>query len=364
MKDNPVKVALVTESLWKMGGANRVLEAFCEMYPNADIYALFGDEKNLSETIQKHNIKYSFLNKIPFVKKIYRYTYFLWPIAIESFDLSSYDLVISSSSSVAHGCITGVNTKHICYLHSQMRYAWDMKDVYFNRKNFGFLKRLVIPIFLNYLRTWDVIASQRSDVLISNSEFVKNRCLKYWDREVDFVLNPPVELYTGEIKEKRKEYFVAGAPFEPNKGGEFLLECAKELDFNLKLIGGGSLLKKFKRKYSGCPNIEFVGWVDEKEKWKVLSNSKGFIMPGVEDFGIFPVEAMSCGTPVLAFKKGGVLESVKDGVTGVFFDEQTIRSFEKGLDIFEGMGWKRGGIVENSKRFSKEKFQKAYIKML
>ena len=216
-----MRIALVGEALWSMGGANHVLESLCEIYPQADIYALFGNRKYVSEGIGKHKIRLSFLNSFPFIKRIYRYTYFLWPLAIESFDLSSYDLVISASYSVAHGVLTSVDTKHIAYVHTPMRYAWDLKDMYFNKKNFSFWKRLVIPVFLTYLRTWDVSASRRADVLIANSSFVKKRIEKYWDREVDFVLNPPVNLYKGKVVKQKEKYFVAGAPFEPNKGENF-----------------------------------------------------------------------------------------------------------------------------------------------
>lgn len=364
MKDNKKKVAIVTESLWKMGGANRVLEALAEMYAHADIYALVGNERNISETIRSHNIKYSFLNKIPFIKNIYRYTYFLWPLAIESFDLSEYDLVISSSASVAHGCITNVNAKHVAYIHSPMRYAWDLKNVYFNKKHFGLWKRLVIPFFLTYLRAWDVSASQRPDLLIANSEFVAKRCQKYWGRIPNFVIYPPVDLYSGKIIRNREDYIVCGAPLEPNKGGEFILNCAKELGFNLKVIGNGSLLKKLKRMYSKYPNIEFSGWVDEKEKWTLLSHAKGFVIPGVEDFGIFPVEAISCGTPVLAFKKGGALETVKEGLNGVFFEEHSLESFQKGFKALVSKKWNSKKIVESSAVYEKKRFVKEFEKYL
>jgi len=335
----PKKVALVTESLWKMAGSNRVLEVFAQMYPHADIYALFGDKNNLSSVFKDRNITFSFLNKFPFIKKFYRYTFHLWPVAIEQFDLTDYDLVISSSSSVAHGVITPLGCKHLVYLHTPMRYAWDLAPLYRGIVKFGFLKRLFKEFFLTINRVWDVIAAQRADIIVANSQFVARRVSKYWDRQVDAVVYPPVKEFEGETILKRKDYFVAGAPFEPNKRGDFLLECAAELGFNLKLIGGGSMKKKLRKKYGGLDNIEFLDWVTEEEKWGLISQAKGFIVAGIEDYGIFCAEAISCGTPVLAYAGGGSLEIVKEGESGIFFKEWEIEEFKKSLKKFEEKDW-------------------------
>lgn len=341
---SPIKVALVTESLWKMAGANRVLEAFAQIYPQADIYALFGNEKFLSDDLNKHKIQFSFLNKIPFVRKIYRYTFPLWPVAMENFDLSSYDLVISNTSSVAHGVIVPLGCKHIAYVNSPMRYLWDLSPIYAK----GFAHRGIIKfskdIFLNLMRIWDVVAAQRPDVLISNSHFVAKRMSKYWDRNTNYVVHPPVNLYEGEIPTKREDYFLSGAPFEPNKKGDFLLECASEIGFNLKIIGGGSRKRKLKRIYSKYKNIEFLNWVSEQEKWELMSKAKGYIVPGIEDYGIFCAEALSCGTPVLAYRAGGSMEIVQEGDTGLFFDEWDVNEFKKTLNKFEKHNWKYGSV--------------------
>jgi len=310
----------------------------------------------MEEYFKDHDYKFSFLQKYPFISKFYKYTYFLWPLAIESFNLSNYDLVISSSYSCALGCIVPFPTKHISYIHTPMRYAWDQKDVYFNRKNFTLWKRLVIPIFLNYLRTWDVCASQRSDLLISNSKFVSKRIKKYWGRRADNVIYPSVELYEGKIQEKRKEYFVTGAHLEPNKNGDILLNFAKELNIHLKVIGRCS--RKVNRKYKRNLNIKFLGRISDKEKYEVLSKAKGYITLGVEDFGIFPVEAMSCGTPVLFYKKGGVCESVVERRTGVGIEELNVKSFEEGVKKMEKMKWNYKYIARHSKRFGKERFKR------
>lgn len=352
MRRSSLKVAIVTDSLLKMAGGSRVLECFAQMFPEAEIYTLFAPPKKkrgslLSKDILSHKIYTSRLNDIPFIHKanLYRYTLHKWPTHIERFDFSTYDLVISSSWAVAHGVITPLDTKHIAYIHTPMRYIWDMYSLYFKNKFPQFVYRLAT----NFLRVWDLSVSSRADVIITNSQFVKKRVNKYWKREADYVIYPPVQRYNEEIKMERERYFVSGAPFEPNKGGEFLLECAKEIGFELKVIGSGGNQKKLKRRYGRCSNIHFLGWVSEDEKWDIFSKAKGYIVSGTEEFGIFPVEAMSCGTPVLAYASGGVLETVKEGVGGLFFAKQSLDSFKKAFDIFEKKKWDYGKVVESIK---------------
>jgi glycosyltransferase involved in cell wall biosynthesis len=358
------KIALVTESLWKMGGSNRVLESFALMYPQADIYALFGNKEKLSEVLREREIRFSFLNKFPFIKKSYRYTFHLWPIAIEQFDLSEYDLVISLSSSVAHGVITPLGCKHVVYVNTPMRYAWDLSSLYRDIVRFGPLKRIFKEIFLTINRTWDVVAAQRAGLLIANSEFVSKRIKKYWDRDVHAVIYPPVRKYKGKTVLKRKDYFVAGAPFEPNKRGDFLLECASNVGFNLKLIGGGSMKKKLERKYRRFDNIEFLDWVSEEVKWEILSNAKGFIIPGIEDYGIFCAEAISCGTPVLAYKGGGSLEIVEENGSGVFFEDWQIENFKEAMTRFEEKDWEYENVRRSLKNANSKKEFKEKVKGL
>ncbi len=375
MENNQYKVALVTESLYKMAGAAKVLECFAEIFPQADIFALFstkGDRrgKMLSKTLLSHKIYTSKLNRYPLIEKWYRYTIHKWPNHIEMFNLSEYDLVISSSSSVAHGVLTGIDTKHIAYIHSPMRYIWDMQKSYFGKKNgksnYFFPVRVISSLVSNYLRIWDISASMRADLLIANSKFVNERMKKYWKREANAIIYPPVNKYRGRIEKERENYFVAGAPYEANKGGEFLLETASKIGYPLKIIGCGSLMRKLQKKYSSCKNIEFLGWVDEDKKYKILSKARGYMIVGIEDFGIFPVEAMSCGTPVLAYGVGGALESIKEGVNGMFFYENSIESFEEAYEKFLQKKWDYEEISKsiecmNSKEDFKEKFKKFLV---
>ncbi len=347
--NSQMKVALVTESLWSMGGANRVLDTFANMYPNSDIYALFGNPKNLSKKLQKHKIVFSALNMRPFIKQLYRYTYHLWPYHIEKFDLSQYDLVISSSASVSFGVVTPISCKHIAYIHSPMRYLWDLKDV--GLRDFGFLKKTITSLLLVFIRLWETSASSRPDVLISNSKFVAKRIKKYWGRDVDYTLTPPIHFYDNSIKDskEREGYVVAGAPFEFNKKGDFLLECIAGTDIQLKLIGSGSKEPRLRRKYSKYKNIQFLGNISDDEKWELFSKASCFVMPGIEDYGIFPVEAMSAGTPVLAYKAGGILENLKEGINGYFFTEWDRENFHDSLSKVLKKKWDYNVIAKSVK---------------
>ncbi|MBP5204276.1 glycosyltransferase [bacterium] len=362
-----MKVAIVTESLWKMAGGARITSTFASMYKDADIYCLFGHKKledrkkYLDKELCRHNFYFSPLNNFPFIKKNYRYTFPLWRRYIENFDFHNYDLVISCSSSVAHGVITPLDCKHISYIHTPVRYAWDMYDTYFNKKNFIPFITLYSKKVMHDTRIWDVCASNRSDVLLCNSNFVKERIKKVWRKDA-VLIYPPVTINkttNKNIINKREDYYIVGAPFDHNKGGDFILHCAKELKFNLKIIGDGNLFNKLKNKYKNCKNIEFLGWVEEEEKFKLLSNAKGFIMGGIEDYGIFCAEAISCGTPVIAYKNGGSLEIVKKNKSGMFFDNYIISDFQDTFDKFNKHKWNYKEVQNSLTNYNtKESFVK------
>jgi glycosyltransferase involved in cell wall biosynthesis len=353
MMNKDLKTALIFENLFSWGGACVVNKSLMEMLPNADIYALFGSQQFVNEKLMERKVKFSFLNKFPFIKKFYTHYLPFWPVAIESFDLSEYDLVISSSHWVAKGCISSQNALHISYVHTPMRFLWDLRHEY---SKYSLLKS---PL-LNYLRMWDVSSSNRADRLIVVSDFVSDRCQRYWGREPDRVIHPPVQLYDGDLVSysKRDNYFVSGAPFAENKGGEFLIECARELGFELKIIGKSRGYKKLKRLAKNARNIEFLGRVSDRKKWQVMKGSKGFLATGIEDFGIFPVEAISCGTPVLALKRGGYLDTVTESVNGVFYSKNKINFFKEGMKNLTKRDWDAKRVRESVQEFNEDRFKR------
>jgi glycosyltransferase involved in cell wall biosynthesis len=355
-----LKVAIVHDWAYKMTGGEKCLEVFCELYPEADVYMMMGDSSKLSQTITRHKITYSFLQKIPFVSKFHRYTYFLWPTAIESFNFNKYDLVISSSACAAKGIVTGLDTLHVSYMHTPMRYAWDMTWYYFNPANFSWWKRLVIPFFLTYLRIWDIASSNRMDKLIANSNFVNRRIKKYYRRSADAIIFPPVYTSIFDYTKEREDYYLSVAPFEPNKRGDLVIEVAKRMGLKLKILGKGSKLKELQKRAEGYDNIEFLGFVSEDEKIQLLAKAKGLFFVGIEDFGIVPVEAIASGTPVIAFGKASGIDFVLEGQTGVFFYDQTVDAIMDAVERLDGLLKERKfdkKFMNNfAKKFSKERF--------
>lgn len=366
-----LKVAIVHDWAFKIRGAEKCLETFCEIFPSAEIFLLFGDKKAISEDskiIGRHKITFSWLNNLPFISKFYKYTYFLWPMVVENYDLRDYDLVISSSACVSKGVITQVGTPHICYMHSPMRYAWDQSLDYFNPKDFGPVKRLIISFLLHFIRMWDVTSTSRIDYLVPNSTFVKKRILKYYRKESLPPILPPVYTEMAKYDQKKEDYFLSIAPFEPNKNGRLAVEAAIKSGFNLKILGSGGNKKELESIAEGYKNVEFLGWVTEDEKWDYLSKAKGLLFCGVEDLGIVPLEAIASGTPVVAYKKGGVLDTVIDGVNGIFFTEQTVEALSSAIDKLNDSHSKKKfntkAMNEYAKQFSKESFKSEVRKLV
>jgi len=284
----------------------------------------------------------------------------LYPLAVEQFNFNDYDLVISTSSGASKGLITAYNVPHISYMFTPTRYAWDQYWEYFCPENFSLWKRLVIPFFLLYLRIWDHASAQRPDYIIAISEIVKKRVEKYYKRKVDKIIYPPVETTRAKRSKTRGNYYVAIAPFEPNKGGRLIVDMAKKYNVNVKIIGSGTLKKALEKQAKGFENIEFTGRISEDEKYELLAGAKGFLFCGVEDFGITVLEANACGTPTIAFNKGGAIETVIEGKTGTFFTEQTVESLYGAIQKSEGYWDKKiydeDFMVRHAEKFSRKRY--------
>ncbi len=348
-----MRVALVHDYLNQYGGAERVLEAFCEIWPEAPIFTLIYDAARTGRAFESRKIKTSFLQKVPFVKTHHRPFMMLMPIAVEQFDLSKYDLIISDTTSFSKGVITRPRSLHICYCHTPTRYAWDDSHRYIEEFNYPSFVKKLIPPFLNYLRLWDEAASARPDKYLANSHFVARRIQKYYRQEAQ-VIYPPVKVSSFYLTEP-EDYFLVVARFLPYKKIDLAIKVFSELGWPLKIIGDGPEKNRLKR--LAAPNIEFVGLVDEHSLRNYFARCRAFIFPQEEDFGISAVEAMAAGRPVIAYRGGGALEIVKENETGIFFDEQTIDSLLNALKKFDANNFDPKIVRRHAVQFDKEVFK-------
>ena len=313
-----------------MRGGEKVLENICRAYPNADIYTHVYNKKNISKTINSHNIKTTFINKLPFSKYLYKYYLILMPYALKKLDLRAYDLIISSESGPSKGFLKNKNSFHICYCHSPMRYLYDMKSEYLDKYNFFFKK--IINLFFNCLQKWDFKTSKNIDLIIANSKFVSNRVKKYW-RKNSVVINPSINLNEFSISKNKKSYYIVLSELVSYKRIDIAVEAFNKNKKELYVIGSGSLLKKLKK--NSKKNIKFFNNVSDIQKASYLSYAQALIFPGIEDFGITPLESLASGTPVIAFKKGGVLDYLEENKNVIFFNKQTCNSLNRALVKFE-----------------------------
>ncbi|MFA4942146.1 MAG: glycosyltransferase [Patescibacteria group bacterium] len=324
-----MKVALVHDHLAQDGGAEKVLQVLAGMYPEAPIYTLLCEKNNVKQNYPGKVIETSIIQKLPGGVKHYQWYLALMPIAVEFFDLGQYDLVLSDTSSFAKGVITSPHTLHVCYCHTPTRYLWSDTHQYINELKYNKWFKKVISLILNRIRIWDRLAADRVDVFIANSKTVQERITKYYRRE-SVVIYPPVETERFSIAsvdpfKQEKPYFLIGCRLAPYKRVDITIEAFKLLgeEYRLKIFGDGVDFKRLKKIAGEAKNIEFIGRVTDEQKAELYRNSLAFINPQEEDFGITPVEALASGRPVLAYKKGGATETVREGESGLFFVEQT-----------------------------------------
>jgi len=350
-----MKVALVHDHLVQYGGAERVLKALHDLFPEAPIYTLLYDAKAMGNDFVKRDIRPSFLQKWPGAIKHYMWYLPLMPTAVESYDLSGYDLVISSTSALAKGIITSPKTLHLCYCHTPTRYLWTDTHTYLRdlKKN-RLVKRLGLP-FLTYLRQWDRLAADRVDQFIANSKNVSERIQKYYRRPSE-VIYPPVEIGTFQPAERVNHYYVAGGRLVSYKRFDIVVQAFNRLGIPLKIFGTGPEEKNLRK--MAKPHIEFVGKVTDQRKAELYAHALAFINPQDEDFGITVVEAMAAGRPVIAYPAGGALETVIPGVTGEFFDEQTWESLGDTVIRFRPENYNPERIRHHAEQFGPEQFRK------
>jgi len=353
------KVAIIHDWLLHYRGGERVLEAIAEMYPEADIFTLFYRPGAVSPSIEKHRIIPSFLNSIPGAHKFYRYLLPLFPMAVERWNLSDYDLVISSSHCVAKGVITPPHAHHVCYLYTPMRYAWDQYWNYFGGRA---AEWLLFP-FLHYLRMWDVTSSRRVDRYFTISQSVARRASLYYGRNSD-VLPVFVDLNVFEpLDLPVEDFYLVASALVPYKKIDVAIEACRKLNRRLVIIGEGPELARLTA--MAGPNVFFAGKVPTETLRKAYATCRALLFPGEEDFGIVPLEAMAMGRPVIAYGRGGVLDTVIDGETGILYDPATAEGLVEAIEELErGPAFSPVACIRQAREFTRGKFQERFQRLL
>lgn len=353
-----MKKALISDWYYVNGGAEKVIHSINSIWKDFDHYALidFLNDEDRTYILNGKKVHTSFIQKLPTAKQNHRKFLQLFPIAIKQFDLKDYELIISSSSSIAKGVRTRKDQLHICYCHSPMRYAWDLQDQYL--KDSGLdkgLKGIYAKYVLNKIRKWDVSNSEDVDFFIANSNHIAQRIKNIYNRDAA-VIYPPVDVDFFSLEEQKGNYYFTASRLVSYKKTQLIVDAFNELP-HLKLVVAGDGPEFEKLQKIAKSNIEFVGFVDASKLKTYMQKAKGFVFAAEEDFGIIPVEAQACGTPVIAYGKGGVLETVVSNQTGLFFDKQTIESLKDTIIAFEKIKFDPKTIRQNAIKFSKERFE-------
>jgi len=352
-----VKIALVHDWLTNFGGSERCVQAFSELYPTSPLYTSLWDKKNVPQ-FANQEIVTSFLQKMP--GSIHHHAFYLnqMPMAFERFDFSDYDVVLSSSHACAKGIITLPKTIHICYCHTPTRYLWDFWHQYINNPSyfglFNPLIKLFAPLAATYLRLWDRSAAERVDYFIANSRYISERIKKYY-RKPSVVIYPPVDVADFHQSDDLGDYFLLVSRLVTYKRVDLAISAFNELGIPLKIVGDGPEYKKLRSLANS--NIEFLGSVEEQEKRDLMARCQAFIFPPEEDFGITAVEAMAAGRPVIALRRGGALETVVEGRTGLFFDEQRSDLLCEAVRSFDNKDFNSTAIRKHAMQFDRSVFK-------
>ena len=348
-----MKLAIVHDWLTNMGGAEQVIINFKRIYPDAPIYTTFYNPDNLDEPLKNIDVRTSFLQKEKMVTDHKKY-FPLMPVAFEKFNLKEYDVVLSSSTCCAKGARKRKDALHICYINTPMRYAYEFKGEYL--KGMNPIKKLLVNILLFFMRIWDKNNNKRIDYFISNSSEIQRRVKNTYHRD-STVINPPVRCQLFNISEIDGDYYFVVSRLVPYKRFDLAVKACHELGRKLVVIGDGPEKNNLEKIAEGDKNIIFLGRQSDEVVKKYMQECKALLFPGLEDFGIVPVEAQACGRPIIAYGKGGVLDTVINGKTGVYFEEQTADSLKKAILQFETMKFDKQTIRNNALKFDEEVFQ-------
>ncbi|TMJ53584.1 MAG: glycosyltransferase family 4 protein [Alphaproteobacteria bacterium] len=348
-----MKVAIVHYWLVGMRGGEKVIEALCEMYPQADIFTHVYDPEMISDRIRRHRIIPTYINALPRATRMYKSYLPLMPLALEQLDLRGYDLVISSESGPAKGVIPPPDALHVCYCHTPMRYIWNMYHEY--RAGAGRMTRLAMPPLAHYLRMWDVASAARVDSFVANSATVAKRIERYYGRD-SVVIHPPVDTDAFSIAAPSNlgEYYLMAGELVSYKRPDLAVRAFNEMKLKLVVIGGGEMIDEIRR--IAGPTVTVMGAQPFDVLKEHYAQCRALIFPGEEDFGMVPVEAMASGRPVVAFARGGATETVAKGVSGVFFADQTVEAITAAVKSLAEVEFDSEKIAAHAKQFGREQF--------
>jgi glycosyltransferase involved in cell wall biosynthesis len=348
-----LKVAIVHDWLNQAGGAERVLEVLKEIYPSAPIYTSIYWSRAMPALYEEWDIRTSWLNRLPLIRQHHQPFLPLYPLAFEGFDLRGYDVVISNKSAFCHGVVTLPETVHICYCLTPTRFLWDYHN-YVRHEGINPVARAVLPPVIHRLRRWDAAAAHRVGHFVAISETVRRRIQEFYERDA-VVIHPPVEVDRFQVQDGHDEYFLIVSRLIPYKRIDVAVEAFNALGLPLKIIGDG----RDRQRLEGManPNVEFLGPLADQEMRQYLSRCKAFVFPGEEDFGIAPLEAQAAGRPVIAYAAGGALETVVEGVTGLFFHEHTAESLGEAVSSFDDRDFDAAAIRRHAENFDRETYK-------
>lgn len=352
-----MKKALIHDWFSVNAGAEKCIASFTNIWDDFEVYSLidFLNNQDRMTILKGKSVHTSFIQKLPFAKKKYRNYLPLFPLAIEQHDLSKYDVILSSSHAVAKGVLTHSNQLHISYVHTPIRYAWDLYHQYLKESSLDKgLKGILAKYFLHKIRMWDSSTANRVDHYIANSHYIARRIKKVYGRD-STVIYPPVDVAKFELCTMKEDFYLTASRMVPYKKIDLIVETFSKTDKKLFVIGSGPDMEKIKSLASD--NIVFLGFASDDTLLEYMQKAKAFVFAAEEDFGIVPVEAQACGTPVICLGKGGTKETVVDEETGIYFPEQNVKSLLSAVEKFESMVFDANNIRTHALQFSKERFE-------
>ncbi|MCC6176219.1 MAG: glycosyltransferase [Chloroflexi bacterium] len=352
MRPSELRVALVQDFLVHMRGAERQFRSLSAVFPGADVYALVADPRLAATEWKGHRLITSFVDRLPLARRTYRGLLPLYPHAIERFDFSHYDLVFSNSMGFVHGAITQPATCHISWCMTPLRYAWAFYHEFLTGR--PVLQRVLLHLLLHRIRNWDRQASTRVDYFLANSAVTRRRIQKFYGRE-SRVMYPPIDVSAFRVAESYDDFYLIVSALMPYKRLDVAVEAFTQLGLPLKIVGTGPDARRLMA--MAGPNVDFLGWRSDRDVRDAYARCRAFIMTADEDFGLTPLEAQASGRPVIAYGSGGVLETMVDGVTGVFFRQQTAAALAETVSRFDARAFRPDALREHARRFDVSAFE-------